>query len=137
MEIIEKIEKIRMDRQMKETNEWVLTEVMDPQEKIDVARLILEDLPEWFGIESARNEYIQQAADQRVWSCKIKEQPLGFISLKRTGNATGEVAVVGVSKEMHRKRIGAALLAALEEGAREEGMEFLQVKTVKLGRSEL
>lgn len=66
MEIIEKIEKIRMDRQMKETNEWVLTEVMDPQEKIDVARLILEDLPEWFGIESARNEYIQQAADQRV-----------------------------------------------------------------------
>lgn len=133
MEIIEKIEKIRMDRQMKETNEWVLTDAMDPQEKIDVARLILEDLPEWFGIESARNEYIQQAADQRVWSCKIKEQPLGFISLKRTGNATGEVAVVGVSKEMHRKRIGAALLAALEEGAREEGMEFLQVKTVKLG----
>lgn len=40
--------------------------------------------------------------------------------------------MVGVSKEMHRKESSSSS-AALEEGAREEGMEFLQVKTVKLG----
>lgn len=103
-------------------------------EKRAVARSVLEALPEWFGIEDAREQYIADSAEQIMFAAVIGDEPAGFICLKRTGNATAEIAVMGVLKEYHRRGTGRSLFMAARNAARDEGFEFLQVKTVQMGR---
>ena len=56
--------------------------------------------------------------------------------MKETGNATVELAVMGVRKDYHRQGIGKLLVEKAKEIAREEGYSFMQVKTVQLGKYE-
>jgi ribosomal protein S18 acetylase RimI-like enzyme len=58
---------------------------------------------------------------------------MGFLCLKKTGNATVELAVMGVMKEYHRNGAGRELVEKAKEVARAKGYEFMQVKTVKMG----
>lgn len=103
-------------------------------EKRAIVRRVLEALPEWFGIEDTREQYIADSGEQMIFAAVIDDEPAGFISLKRTGNATAEIAVMGILKEYHRRGIGRSLFVAAKEAARDEGCEFLQVKTVQMGR---
>lgn len=41
-----------------------IKQLQDGLEKQNVTRLILEALPEWFGISEAREEYIAESADK-------------------------------------------------------------------------
>lgn len=114
-----------------------LTEILEvdsPKEKKAVAREILEALPEWFGIEEARESYIEESAKQFFLLAKQAGQTVGFLCLKETGDATMELAVMGVQKEYHRRGIGAALVRAARARAARMGYSFLQVKTVQMGR---
>ena len=61
---------------------------------------------------------------------------MGFLCLKKTGNATVELAVMGVMKEFHRNGIGRQLVEKAKEVAKAQGYEFMQVKTVKMGMYE-
>ena len=110
--------------------------VTDPAEKRRIARLILEALPEWFGIPEARETYIRESADQVMLVSKNGDAPNGFLCLKETGKDTVELAVMGVLKEYHRKGIGTKLFEAAKAIAVETGYSFLQVKTVQMGRYE-
>lgn len=109
-------------------------EVTVPREKTALAREILEALPEWFGIPEAREEYIQNSAEELFFAAFDGEKSVGFLALKRTGEATAELAVMGVRKEYHRQGIGRALFEAAKARAKELGYAFLQVKTVQMGR---
>lgn len=109
-------------------------EIADSQEKTALAREILEALPEWFGIPEAREEYIANSAGELFFAAFEGETPVGFLTLKRTGEATAELAVMGVRKEYHRRGIGRALFEAAKARAVELGYAFLQVKTVQMGR---
>lgn len=106
----------------------------DRQEKQRVARVILEALPEWFGIPEARENYIRESADEIMLVSSEGGEPDGFLCLKETGKATLELAVMGVLKEYHRQGVGTALVQAAKRIARERGYSFLQVKTVQMGR---
>ena len=106
----------------------------DRQEKQRVARVILEALPEWFGIPEARENYIRESADEIMLVSSEGGDPYGFLCLKETGKATLELAVMGVLKEYHRQGVGTALVQAAKRIARERGYSFLQVKTVQMGR---
>lgn len=106
----------------------------DRQEKQRVARVILEALPEWFGIPEARENYIRESADEIMLVSSEGGEPDGFLCLKETGKATLELAVMGVLKEYHRQGVGTALVRAAKRIARERGYSFLQVKTVQMGR---
>lgn len=110
--------------------------VHDAEEKRRIARLILERLPEWFGIPEAREDYIKEAADEIMVASEEGGEPNGFLCLKETGKDTAELAVMGVLKEHHRKGIGTALFEAAKEIAVKHGYAFLQVKTVQMGRCE-
>lgn len=103
-------------------------------EKRAIVRRVLEALPEWFGIEDTREQYIADSGEQMMFAAVIDDEPAGFICLKRTGNATAEIAVMGILKEYHRRGIGRSLFTAAKKAARDEGYEFLQVKTVQIGR---
>ena len=106
----------------------------DRQEKQRVARVILEALPEWFGIPEARENYIRESADEIILVSSEGGEPDGFLCLKETGRDTLELAVMGVLKEYHRQGVGTALVQAAKRIARERGYSFLQVKTVQMGR---
>ena len=106
----------------------------DRQEKQRVARVILEALPEWFGIPEARENYIRESADEIMLVLSEGGEPDGFLCLKETGRDTLELAVMGVLKEYHRQGVGTALVQAAKRIARERGYSFLQVKTVQMGR---
>ena len=114
----------------------MIREIHDPAEKTAIARYILENLPEWFGIPESREQYISDSALQIMVADFDNGIPRGFICLKQTGDATVELAVMGVLKEYHRNGIGRKLFDAAKAIAREHGYSFLQVKTVKMGMYE-
>ena len=95
-----------------------IRQLTDAAEKQAVTRLILEALPEWFGIPEARN------------------RPVGFLYLKETGNATVELYVMGIRKEYHRQGIGRLLFRQARDAAAGAGYAFMQVKTVQMGKYE-
>lgn len=109
----------------------IIEESVDKQQ---ISRKILEALPEWFGIPEAREQYIRDSAGQTFFAACRDGQPMGFLCLKETGNATVELAVMGVLKEYQRQGIGRALFLAAKEKAAKLGYSFLQVKTVQMGK---
>ncbi len=108
-------------------------QLADETQKAEISRLILEALPDWFGIPEAREEYIKESKEQFFFASFDKETPTGFLCLKETGNATVELAVMGVRKEYHRQGIGRDLFLAAKKCAVDRGYSFLQVKTVQMG----
>ncbi len=111
-----------------------ITKVALPEEKKAVARAVLTALPEWFGIEEALETYIEDSAEQTFFAAEEDGEPIGFLCLKETGDATVELAVMGVRKEWHRQGIGSALFGRAKADARARGYAFMQVKTVQMGR---
>ena len=110
--------------------------VEDRKERSMIARKILESLTDWFGIDEYREQYISDSADWAFFCAEDAGRPIGFLCLKETGNATVELAVMGVDPGYHRIGTGTALFAEAKEKAREMGYEFIQVKTVKEGMYE-
>ena len=109
-------------------------QIYEPQIKEKVVRKILEALPDWFGIEEAREQYIKECAEQICIGAIDNTEYVGFLCLKETGKATLELAVMGVLKEYHRRGIGRKMFMIAKDIAREKGYSFLQVKTVQMGR---
>lgn len=113
-----------------------IRQITDDVEKGRVARLVLEALPEWFGIPEEREGYVAGCAGL-PFSCAYDDnRPVGFLCLRETGDATVELYVMGVLKEHHRRGIGRALFLRAREAAEELGYAFMQVKTVQSGRYE-
>ena len=96
--------------------------------------MILEALPDWFGIPEARETYIRDSAHQLMVASWDGDRPNGFLCLKQTGRDTAELAVMGVLPEYHRQGIGTSLFETARRIAVEKGYSFLQVKTVQSGR---
>ena len=103
------------------------------KDKSAVSRAILEALPEWFGIEHTRENYIKNSAGQIMVADMENGKPRGFLCLKETGMDTVELAVMGVLKEHHRQGIGKRLFSSARDIAAKSGYSFMQVKTVKMG----
>ena len=113
-----------------------ILQISDNGKKKNLTKLILEALPEWFGILEAREEYIAESNDKIFFCAVCSNQPVGFLYLKETGRDTVELYVMGVLKEFHRKGIGQKLFKRAKEAAREQGYSFMQVKTVQMGKYE-
>ena len=109
-------------------------EITAAEEKQRIARLILESLPDWFGIPEAREEYIEKSVKQPFFAAFDGENAVGFLYLAETGRDTAELYVMGVLKEYHRRGVGKMLFAAAKQRAKELGYSFLQVKTVQMGK---
>lgn len=110
-----------------------ITEILDGRQKREIAREILEALPDWFGIPEARETYIADSEGQTFFAALQDGVPKGFLCLKETGQDTVELAVMGVRREFHRRGIGSMLFQAAKEQARKKKYSFLQVKTVEMG----
>jgi GNAT superfamily N-acetyltransferase len=104
----------------------VIVEVSDPQARSRLCESVLRELPDWFGIEEATAAYIRDVADLPTFAADGH----GFLSIKLHTPRAAELYVMGVRPEHHRQGLGTALLAAAEDYLREQGVEYLQVKTL-------
>ncbi|MCC5889856.1 MAG: GNAT family N-acetyltransferase, partial [Alkalibacterium sp.] len=115
------------------TKEKVLvSKITDREEKADIVKDVLADLPEWFGLPESTAHYIEDAKKAELWSVEYEGESIGFITLTETTADTAEIHCMGIKKAWHRKGIGAELLMALE-GFAKEHYSYLQVKTVDQG----
>ena len=112
----------------------MIRRITSSTEKRAIARTILEALTDWFAVPETREGYIQASGDLVFFASFDQDgKPEGFLCLKETGEATVELAVMGVLKDRHRKGIGAALFGAARAQAKADGYAFMQVKTVRMG----
>lgn len=109
-------------------------EVSSSDEKRQIARSILEALPEWFGIPEAREEYIRESANLDFIAAYDGDRPIAFITTRETGRDTLELYVMGVLEEYHRQGVGRELLERAKSSAARKAYSFLQVKTVQIGK---
>lgn len=107
--------------------------VEDPEEKRRIARQVLEDITDWFGVVESREKYIRDSADRAFFAARCGGEDAGFACLKKTGPLAAEIAVMGVKKAYHRRGLGRALVLAAKGYAADAGMRMLQVKTVEDG----
>lgn len=114
----------------------MVTEIKDKAKKKEISRNILEALTEWFEVEESREQYIAESEDRVFFAAEENGEYVGFLCLKETGNATVELAVMGVLKGHHREDIGRKLVEKAKEAARASGYSFMQVKTVQMGKYE-
>ena len=95
-----------------------IRKIENAEEKRRICRVILEALPEWFGIPEAREEYVSESADKLFFAAMDGENPVGFLYLKETGRDTVELYVMGVLKARHRTGAGRAGGSGQMGGAR-------------------
>lgn len=119
-----------------EARKMKIRQIESCTEKQCIARILLEQLTEWFEVDESREQYISDSAVQPFFAAFSDGEPIGFLCLKETGRDTVELAVMGVKKEYHRSGTGRALFDAARAFATEEGYSFIQVKTVKMGMYE-
>ena len=82
-----------------------IIQIANDEDKKRITRNILEELPEWFGIPEAREEYIRDSAGKVFFCAMENEKDLGFLYLKETGKDTVELAVMGVLDVFVNKKV--------------------------------
>lgn len=114
------------------TDQLSIISVDDSEEKADIVKEVLADLPEWFGLPESTAQYIEEAKEAELWSAEHGGERVGFITLTQTTEVTAEIHCMGVKKAYHRKGVGKELFNALESYAAKH-FSYLQVKTVDQG----
>lgn len=100
-----------------------------------VAAELLALLPEWFGIESSVQEYVEAAARLPTYLARVDGQaPVGILLITRHFPESAEVHLMAVHPEWHRRGIGQRLVAAAEADLVADGVRLLQVKTLGASR---
>ena len=112
-----------------------IKKLLDKDIKMNVAKHIIRQLPEWFGIEEAIVDYINGTVNSDFYAAYDSDKPLGFISIKANNEYTSEIYVMGILKEYHNRGIGRKLLKSAEDTLIKNKVKFLMVKT--LGESDL
>lgn len=111
----------------------MIEQVIDANKKREISKLILESLKEWFEKEESRNSYIEESVSQLFFAAMENEEYIGFLCLKETGEATVELAVMGVLREFHRKGTGRALLNMQRLWLRDAVIRLYRLKQLEWG----
>lgn len=98
--------------------------------KSGICTPILWALPEWFGIEEALVGYSSEIDRLPTFLAGDSEQIVGFLSIKQHNPYAAEIYVMGIRSQAQRHGIGRLLVDAAQEWLRQQGVEYLQVKTL-------
>jgi ribosomal protein S18 acetylase RimI-like enzyme len=95
----------------------------------DVER-ILEQLPDWFGLEESNQNYVAEAAHLPSWAAFDEHgDVVGVCLVRRHNPVAAEIDLLAVPPELHRQGIGQLLVDAVVERLQQDGVRLLQVKT--------
>ncbi|MCJ7702858.1 MAG: GNAT family N-acetyltransferase [Anaerolineales bacterium] len=98
--------------------------------KSEICEPILKDLPEWFGIAAANQQYLKDINELPTFLAIVQDKAVGFLTLKEHSPFAAEIHILGVRPEFHRQGIGRSLVQAGELFLKNHKIEFLQVKTL-------
>lgn len=112
---------------------FIVKEIIDKKEKERIAREVLNDLPEWFGIPESTENYIKESQTKPFLASFYKDELVGFIVLGASSPDCSEIFVIGVKKKFHHHGAGRELNNAYEDLAKSLGYTYTQVKTVQSG----
>jgi GNAT superfamily N-acetyltransferase len=107
---------------------FTVAAVTDGREAL--AREILEELPEWFGIPEATEAYVKAADKLPMLAYESGGKVIGFLTLKLQTIHAMEIVVMGVRRAWHRRGAGRALMAAAEAEAVRRGCSYVTVRTL-------
>ena len=91
---------------------------------------ILRRLPQWFGIEESILEYEQNLHALDGYVAETESSIVGFVGLKRYGEFSIEIDVIGVEPDLRRSGIGRKLLEHVEKHATTTWTKLLHMKTL-------
>jgi GNAT superfamily N-acetyltransferase len=115
------------------TNEFSLSEVIIQGPSIGNARdcePILRTLPDWFGIETAIQEYVVEIDAMPTFLAQKENKTIGFLTLNVPNPFTAEIHVMAILSEWHHQGIGRGLVLAAEKYLLAQGGHYIQVKTL-------
>ena len=112
---------------------FIVKEIVDKKEKERIAREVLNDLPEWFGISESTENYIKESQAKPFLASFYNDELVGFIVLGTSSPDCAEIFVMGVKKKFHHHGAGRELNNAYEDLAKSLGYTYTQVKTVQSG----
>jgi N-acetylglutamate synthase-like GNAT family acetyltransferase len=99
-------------------------------DKGQVCEPILRSLPAWFGIEEAIVQYVADIDHLPTFLACEAGEVIGFLSIKQHYLTSAEVLVMGIRPDSHRQGMGRTLLHQAQVWLKDQGVEYLQVKTV-------
>jgi GNAT superfamily N-acetyltransferase len=94
--------------------------------------MILEGLPEWFGIPEAINGYVEDAASPEFRSVVAREgdRTVGIALVARHFRESAEVHLIAVARDYRGRGVGKSLIGRIFEDLTEDGCQLLSVHTV-------
>ncbi|MEM7761314.1 MAG: GNAT family N-acetyltransferase [Cyanobacteria bacterium P01_A01_bin.40] len=75
---------------------------------------ILRSLPQWFGIESALIQYIEDIEKLPTLIASVESKYVGFLSYKQHNEYAAELYVMGIISEYQRLGVGRGLVLHTE-----------------------
>ena len=90
---------------------------------------VLRNLPEWFGIEQAILDYIEDARTLASTAAIVDGEVVGVSLVRRHNPASAELDLLAVRRDLHGLGIGRRIVARVEADLRADGVKLLQVKT--------
>jgi len=104
--------------------------IKNKAEKSRICKIIIEALPDWFGVPESNNEYTEGVVDTDFYTAYMFGKEVGFFSIISHFKETSEIYVCGILPDFHRLGIGQKLLKAAEDDLRKKKKKFLTVKTL-------
>jgi len=96
----------------------------------EVCRSILAELPAWFGLPDANDDYGEHADVHPGVIAELDGAAVGITTIVRHAPESAEVHLMAVRPSVHRHGVGTAMLASVEADLAADGVRFLQVKTL-------
>ena len=91
---------------------------------------ILRGLPDWFGIEEALVNYVNDIKVMQTWVARRGDTVAGFLTLNRHNAHSAEIHVMAVAQAYHGQGYGRQLIEFAQQVLQREHFDFLQVKTL-------
>jgi len=91
---------------------------------------VLASLPSWFGIEEFNRHYTEVAERSPAIVASADGHDVGLLVVVRHSPYAAEIYLMAVRPEWHRHGVGRCLVEQAEQTLAEDGVEFLQVKTL-------
>ena len=115
----------------------MIKRIDSPKDKQEITEKLLRGLPEWFGIETSIQDYVNESKDLEMFAYFVENSAVGFITPKATSNYAVSIHLMAIDRDFHRRGIGEKLFETAYKEAMDKGFLYYTVKTLDEKHSDL